>query len=61
MPKTRKFKKLFLSVKKQYLGKPVPKLYQKRYGKVYGRKDITGMSYAIAKSKGIRIDIRRKR
>ena len=59
MPKTKQFGKLFRSVKRQYLGRPVPKQYQKRYGKVYGKKDVTGFSYAIAKSRGIRIDRRK--
>lgn len=60
MPKTREFLRLRSSVKHAYLGKKVPKKYQSRYGKRYDKRDITGLSYAIAKSKGIKIDRRRK-
>jgi len=56
MPKTKDFIKLQKSVKKQYLGKKVPKQYRKRYGKRYDSKEVTGISYAIAKSRGIKID-----
>jgi len=56
MPKTKEFKKLFKSVKKQYLGKAVPKEYQFRYGKRYDPHEIESLSYAIAKAKKIKID-----
>ena len=56
MPKTKEFLKLEKAVKKQYLGKSVPRKYQARYGKFYDKEEVEGISFAIAKSKGIRID-----
>ena len=56
MPKTLAFKKIKASLSKQYLGKKVPSLYQERYGKVYGKKDIDSFAYALAKSRGIKVD-----
>jgi len=56
MPYTKDFLRLGKSVKKQYLGKSVPNKYQKRYGKRYGFSDVKSLSYAIAKSRGIKID-----
>ncbi len=56
MPKSRDFNKLKESLIGEYLGKPVPKKYQKRYGKRYGKKDIDELSYAIANTRGIKID-----
>ena len=56
MPKSKAFTKIEKSLKQNYLGKPVPKQYQNRYGKRYDKKDIRGFAYAIANSKGIRID-----
>lgn len=35
------------SLRENYLGKPVPKKYQKRYGKSYGEKDLEAFAYAI--------------
>jgi len=55
MPRTKEFIKLQKAVKKQYLGKPVPKKYQQRYGKRYDLKEVKGIGYAIAKSKKIKI------
>ena len=60
MPKTKSFIKLQKSVKKQYLGKKVPPKYKDKYGKRYDSKEVKNISYAIAKSKGIRIDKYRK-
>lgn len=56
MPKTKDFIQLQRAVKLQYLGKPVPLKYQKKYGKIYDPKEVRGIAYAIAKSKGIKID-----
>jgi len=56
MPLTKSFKKLKATLFREYLGKPVPSEYQKRYGKRYDKKDIEKLTYAIAKSKGIKID-----
>jgi len=61
MPKTKEFIKLKKAIRKEYLGKPVPKKYQKRYGKIYGLKDIKSLSFAIAKSKKIKIDLYSRR
>ena len=53
MPKTKAFRKLERSVRKQYLGKPVPLRYRARYGKRYGARDVKSVSYAIARKMGI--------
>lgn len=55
MPYTYEFKKFQERIKREYLGKPVPTRYLKIYGKKYNQKDILPLSYAIAKSKGIKI------
>lgn len=55
MPKTQKFKKLLRAVRKQYVGKKVPKLYQKVYGKIYSKKEAERIAYAIARRRGWRI------
>ncbi len=59
MPLTKGFKKLLKDLEGEYLGKKVPKKYQKRYGKRYDKNEIKGLGYAIAKSKGIKIDKKR--
>jgi hypothetical protein len=56
MTTTDAFKSLFKNVKETYLGKPVPKKYQKRYGKKYDKDEIESISIAIAKTRGIKID-----
>ena len=56
MPKSDEFKKLKSNILKEYLGEPVPSEYIDKYGKVYNKKDIESMAFAIAKSKGIKID-----
>lgn len=56
MPKSKGFKKLLGSMTEEYLGDPVPKKYQNRYGKTYDKSDIKSFAYAVAKSKGIKID-----
>jgi len=62
MPQTRKFKKLQKAVKKQYLGKKVPKKFQKKYGKEYDLKEVESIGYAIAKTKKIKIhNLKKKR
>lgn len=55
MPETKSFIKLKEAVKGEYLGKKVPKKYQGRYGKVYGKKDVKSTAFAVAKSKHIKI------
>jgi hypothetical protein len=42
-------------VREQYLGKKVPKQYQKKYGKRYDESEVEEIAYAIAKSKGIKV------
>lgn len=61
MPLTKDFKKLLGSMEGEYIGKKVPKQYQNRYGKTYDKKDVKSFSYAVAKSKGIKIDLGRKK
>ena len=56
MPYTKSFKKLLGSLEEEYKGKKVPKEYQKRYGKKYGDKDILKFGFAVARSKGIKIE-----
>ena len=56
MPYTKEFRKLLGSLGEEYLGEPVHKQYQKKYGKIYDKKDIKSLGYAIAKSKKIKID-----
>lgn len=58
MPKTKEFKKLMSSVKDTYWGEKVPKEYRKDYGKIYNKKDLEQLSIRIAKSKGIKIDMK---
>ena len=59
MPFTSDFKKLLENVEETYLGEKVPKQYRKRYGKRYDKKEIKPLAYSIAKSKGIKIDIKK--
>ena len=56
MPRTKPFNKLLRSMNEEYLGKPVPKQYRKRYGKIYDKKEVLSFAIATAKSKGITID-----
>lgn len=56
MPYTKDFKKLMENVKETYWGEPVPKKYQKDYGKIYNKKDLEELGIRIAKSRGIKID-----
>lgn len=56
MPKSKTFLKLKKKVGNTYLGKPVPKKYQKKYGKRYDSSEIDSLSYAISKSRGVKID-----
>lgn len=60
MPHTKAFLKLEKAVKKQYLGKKVPPRFQKKYGKKYDKAEVKSVAFAIAKSKGIKIDKRRR-
>ena len=61
MPYTKGFKELLENLEENYLGEPVPKKYQKKYGKRYDKKEIKSLGYAIAKSRGIKIDRRSKK
>jgi hypothetical protein len=56
MPHTQAFNEMLGSLKREYLGKKVPVKYKKRYGKRYDPKDVKSFAYALAKSKGIKID-----
>jgi len=56
MPKTKDFLKLMANVEETYLGEDVPKKFRKRYGKIYNKKDIEPLTFAIARSRGIKID-----
>lgn len=55
MPKSKKFLKLLKAVRKQYVGKKVPKLYQKRYGKIYSKAEAERIAYATARKLGWKI------
>ncbi|MBW2965490.1 hypothetical protein KY342_00130 [Candidatus Woesearchaeota archaeon] len=56
MPLTKGFKELLKNLESEYLGKKVDKKYRKQYGKIYDKKDIKSFGYALAKSRGIKID-----
>jgi len=56
MPHSKEFKKLLESTRKTYLYKDVPKRFQHKYGKEYDKKEIKSVAFAIAKSRGIKID-----
>lgn len=56
MPRSKAFERMYASLKKNYLYEKVPAKYQKRYGKRYDKKDVKSFAYAVAKSKGIKID-----
>jgi len=56
MPLTKQFKELKKSVKRTYLGKQVPLKFRNRYGKLYDEDEVESIAFAIAKSKGIKID-----
>lgn len=59
MPNTSEFKKLLKNVKKRYLGKRVPIQYKKKYGYTYDIDELNSLSYAIAKSKRMKLDIKK--
>lgn len=56
MPYSKDFLKLLVNLESEYLGKPVPKQYQKKYGKIYDEDEIKSMGFAIARSKHIKIE-----
>ena len=56
MPFTKEFKSLMKNLEEDKLGKPVPKEFQKKFGKTFDKKEIKSFSFAIAKSKGVRIE-----
>ena len=56
MPYSKDFSKLLGSLTEEYLNEEVPNKYRKRYGKVYDKKDIKSFAFAVAKSRGIKID-----
>ena len=61
MPKTKAFKEIMKSVKKTYLGKPVKSEYRKQYGTKYDPDEMESLTYAIARSRGIKTDKRRNK
>lgn len=61
MPKTKDFKKLMKNVEKTYLGKKVPSKYQSKYGKLYDEDEMESVAYAIAHSRGVKIDYKNKK
>ena len=56
MPYSHEFLSLLVNLEKEYLGKKVPKQYQKRYGKEYDEDEIKSLGFAIAKKHGIKIE-----
>jgi hypothetical protein len=56
MPHSKVFRELLKNLEKEYLGKPVPKKYQKKFGKRYDKDEIKSLGYAVAKSRKIKID-----
>jgi len=58
MPYTKTFKELLKSTKETYLGKPLRRRDKKKYGKKYDLNETKQIAFAIAKSKGIKIDIK---
>ena len=56
MPHSQVFRELLKNLETEYNGKKVPKKYQKQYGKKYDKKETKSIAYAIAKSRGIKID-----
>ena len=61
MPYTKEFLELWDSVENTYLGKSVKKKYQKMYGKTYDKEEVKSVAFAIAKSRGIPIDVKHNR
>jgi hypothetical protein len=59
MPLTKDFKHLLKNMEGEYLNKPVPKEYQHVYGKRYSKSEVKSFGYAVAKSKGIKIDLKK--
>jgi hypothetical protein len=56
MPYSKSFSKLWKNVVDTYLGEEVPSRYRKKYGKRYDKKETKSIAFAIAKSRGIKID-----
>jgi len=56
MPHSKVFRELLKTMETEYTGKKVPKKFQAKYGKVYDKKETKSIAYAVAKSKGIKID-----
>lgn len=56
MPLSKDFLKLEKRIEREYFGKPVPTRFKKTYGKIYNKKDIRPLTYAIAKLRGIKIE-----
>lgn len=56
MPFNKSFEKLVKSTRKTYFGKEVPKKYKKKYGNIYDKEETKSIAFAIAKSRGIKID-----
>ena len=53
---TESFKKLKGALTEEYLDKQVPQKFQERYGKTYDKEDIKSFAYAVARSRGIKVD-----
>jgi len=47
-------KKLRLEFEREYTGKKVPKKWQKKYGKVYSKKEADKIFYAWENKRGVR-------
>jgi len=56
MPHSKVFKELLKNMESEYTGKKVPLKYQKKYGKMYQKKETKSIAFAVANSKGIKID-----
>lgn len=59
MPYTKNFKELLSNMEDEYIGETVPIKYRKRYGKTYNKKEVKSFAYAVAKSRGIKIDLKK--
>jgi len=56
MPHSKVFKELLKNMESEYTGKKVPLKYQKKYGKMYQKEETKSIAYAVAHSRGIKID-----
>ena len=56
MPYSSDFKKLIRKIRKTYFGMRVPKKHRKEFGLYYDEDEILPLSFAIANSRGIKIN-----